>query len=54
MSKNSAIQRLDCFKTWLSVLENRRKNNQKRKKQPTKNEFPLNYHPALYYNEGNE
>jgi hypothetical protein len=47
MSKNSAQQRLECFKDWLHVLESKRKRKQKttnpKQKRVTK------YHPALEY-----
>jgi hypothetical protein len=47
MSKNSAQQRLECFKDWLHVLESKRKRNQKVNKHKT--EKLTKYHPALRY-----
>jgi hypothetical protein len=47
MSKNSAQQRLECFKDWLHVLESKRKRNQKVNKRKT--EKLTKYHPALKY-----
>jgi hypothetical protein len=47
MSKNSAQQRLECFKDWIHALESRRKRNQKVDKR--KVEKAIKYHPALEY-----
>jgi hypothetical protein len=49
MSKNSAQQRLDCFKDWLRFIESKRKRNKK----PTqkKNKPLTKYHPALEYDD---
>ena len=49
MSKNSAQQRVECFKDWLHALESKRKRNQKVNKK--KQQAQVKYHPALEYNE---
>jgi len=49
MSKNSAQQRLDCFKDWLRFIESKRKRN--RKPISKKNKPLTKYHPALDYDE---
>ena len=49
MSKNSAQQRLECFKDWLHVLESKRKRGYNQKVNKHKTEKSTKYHPALKY-----
>ena len=51
MSKNSALQKYECLKSYIQVLENKCKRNPKTSKK--KERDLLNYHPALKYNEDN-
>jgi hypothetical protein len=51
MSKNSALQNYDCLKSYIQVLENKRKRSPRPNKK--KERDLLNYHPALKYNEDN-
>lgn len=47
MSKNSAQQRLECFKDWIHALESKRKHKQKASN--SKQKKVTKYHPALEY-----